>query len=107
MRIWTRVRGTIAVVALLFVPVSFAGPQHHRKVKSGGEADINAIGNRTVGHGLNFYSLEREIALGRQLAEEVDRSTKFVDDPLVKEYVNRIGQTWWVLRTQESLSRSK
>jgi len=44
MRIWTRVRGTIAVVALLFVPVSFAGPQHHRKVKSGGEADINAIG---------------------------------------------------------------
>jgi len=92
MRIWTRVRGTIAVVALLFVPVSFAGPQHHRKVKSGGEADINAIGNRTVGHGLNFYSLEREIALGRQLAEEVDRSTKFVDDPLVKEYVNRIGQ---------------
>src|SRR6266481_775983 len=92
MRIWTRVRGTIAVVALLFVPVSFAGPQHHRKVKSGGEADINAIGNRTVGHGLNFYSLEREMALGRQLAEEVDRSTKFVDDPLVKEYVNRIGQ---------------
>src|SRR6266404_6209233 len=92
MRISTRVRGTIAVVALLFVPVSFARPQHHRKIKSGGKADINAIGNRTIAHGLNFYSLEREIALGSQLAREVDRSAKFIDDPLVKEYVNRIGQ---------------
>ena len=92
MRISTRVRGTIAVVALLFVPVSFARPQHHREIKSGGKADINAIGNRTIAHGLNFYSLEREIALGSQLAKEVDRSAKFIDDPLVKEYVNRIGQ---------------
>jgi len=44
------------------------------------------------GTDLTSTRIEREIALGRQLAEEVDRSTKFVDDPLVKEYVNRIGQ---------------
>jgi beta-barrel assembly-enhancing protease len=61
-------------------------------VKKGSEADVNAIGNRGVGHGINFYSLEREIALGKQLAQEVDRQAKFVDDPVVVEYVNRVGQ---------------
>jgi len=61
-------------------------------VKAGSEADVNAIGNRSVGHGLNFYSLEREIALGKQLAQQVDRSAKFIDDPVIIEYVNRVGQ---------------
>ena len=41
---------------------------------------------------LNFYSLEHEIALGKQLAQEVDRSAKFITDPVVTEYVNRVGQ---------------
>jgi predicted Zn-dependent protease len=41
---------------------------------------------------LNFYSLDREIALGSRLAREVERSTKFIDDRRVNEYVNRIGQ---------------
>jgi predicted Zn-dependent protease len=62
------------------------------KVKAGSEADVNAIGNRNVGKGLNFYSLEHEIALGKQLAQQVDRSAKFIDDPVVIEYVNRVGQ---------------
>ena len=61
-------------------------------VKPGSEQDVNAIGNRSVGKGLDFYSLEREIALGKQLAQEVDRSAKFINDPVVDEYVNRIGQ---------------
>jgi beta-barrel assembly-enhancing protease len=61
-------------------------------VKPGSEADVNAIGNRGVGKGLDFYSLEREIALGKQLAQEVDKSAKFIDDPVVNEYVNRVGQ---------------
>jgi len=38
-------------------------------VKPGSKQDVNAIGNRNVGHGLNFYSLEHEIALGKQLAQ--------------------------------------
>lgn len=54
--------------------------------------DVEAIGNRNVGKGVNFYSLEREIALGKQLAQEVERSAKLVDDPVVIEYVNRVGQ---------------
>jgi predicted Zn-dependent protease len=54
--------------------------------------DVNAIGDRNVGKGVNFYSLEREIALGKQLAQEVERSSKMIDDPIVTEYVNRVGQ---------------
>ena len=54
--------------------------------------DVDAIGNRNVGKGINFYSLEKEIGLGKQLAQEVERSAKLVDDPVVTEYVNRVGQ---------------
>jgi len=54
--------------------------------------DVDAIGNRSVGKGVNFYSLEHEIALGKQLAQEVERSSKLIDDPVVTEYVNRVGQ---------------
>jgi predicted Zn-dependent protease len=54
--------------------------------------DVEAIGNRSVGKGVNLYSLEREIGLGKQLAQEVERSSKLIDDPIVTEYVNRVGQ---------------
>jgi predicted Zn-dependent protease len=37
-------------------------------------------------------SLEKEVALGRQLAAQVDREAKFVDDPVITEYINRVGQ---------------
>jgi predicted Zn-dependent protease len=61
-------------------------------VKSGSKADVDAIGDRNVGKGVNFYSLEREIALGKSMAQEVERSSKLIDDPVVSEYVNRVGQ---------------
>jgi predicted Zn-dependent protease len=54
--------------------------------------DPDEIGNRDVGKGVNFYSLEKEIALGKQLAQEVERQAKIVDDPIIAEYVNRVGQ---------------
>ena len=54
--------------------------------------DPDAIGDRDVGKGVNFYSLEKEIALGKQLAQEVERQAKIVDDPVIAEYVNRVGQ---------------
>jgi len=53
---------------------------------------VDQIGNRKVGRGVNFYSLEREIAIGKQLAQDVERSAKLVDDPVVVEFVNRVGQ---------------
>jgi predicted Zn-dependent protease len=54
--------------------------------------DPDAIGSRDVGSGVNFYSLEKGIALGKQLAQEVERQAKVVDDPIIAEYVNRVGQ---------------
>ncbi len=54
--------------------------------------DPDEIGNRDVGKGVNFYSIEKEIALGKQLATEVERQARIVDDPVIAEYVSRIGQ---------------
>src|SRR6202142_549514 len=56
------------------------------------EKDPDQIGNRNVSGKVNFYSLEKEIALGKQLAQEVERQAKIVDDPVIAEYVNRVGQ---------------
>lgn len=54
--------------------------------------DPDQIGNREVGNGVNFFSLEKEIALGKQLAQEVERQAKIIDDPIIAEYVSRVGQ---------------
>jgi beta-barrel assembly-enhancing protease len=54
--------------------------------------DPDEIGNRDVDKGMNFYSLEKEIGLGKQLAQEVERQAKVIDDPVIAEYVNRVGQ---------------
>jgi predicted Zn-dependent protease len=54
--------------------------------------DPNQIGNRQIGKCINFYSLEKEMALGKQLAEEVARQSKLNQDPTIVEFVNRLGQ---------------
>jgi beta-barrel assembly-enhancing protease len=56
------------------------------------EKDPDQIGNRNVSGKVNFYSLEKEMALGKQLASEVERQAKIINDPVVAEYVNRVGQ---------------
>jgi len=60
----------------------------------GGRDDIDAIGNRKIGgRGLgNWYSLEKEIRIGKEYAQMVEQSVKLNQDPVVNEYVNRIGQ---------------
>jgi len=55
--------------------------------------DITRIGDRGVGKKLNFYSIEKEEALGRELAQQVEHQAKLISDPVITEYVNRIGQT--------------
>jgi len=67
-------------------------PQQDTVHPKNSKEDVEAIGNRNVGKGVNFYSLEHEIALGKSLAQEVERSSKLIDDPVVTEYVNRVGQ---------------
>src|SRR5260370_17456976 len=69
-----------------------AGEKEEGGQPKNSKEDVEAIGNRKVGKGPNFYSLEKEIALGKQLAQEVERSSKLIDDPVVTEYVNRVGQ---------------
>src|SRR6266566_392989 len=56
-------------------------------------SDVENIGNRNINKGsLNFFSLEKEIQMGRQLAAEIERQVKLVEDPTINEYVNRVGQ---------------
>jgi beta-barrel assembly-enhancing protease len=61
----------------------------------GGKDDIDAIGNRNVGcsKGIgNWYSLEKQIAMGKQWSQEAESQMKLINDPVITEYVNRIGQ---------------
>jgi beta-barrel assembly-enhancing protease len=67
-------------------------PQKDTVTPKNSKEDVDAIGNRSVGKGVNLFSLEREISLGKSLAQEVERSSKLIDDPVVTEYVNRVGQ---------------
>jgi predicted Zn-dependent protease len=66
----------------------------HVNVKGGSRDDVEAIGNRDLGkRGLgNWYSLESEIRMGKQYSQQVDATSKLITDPVVNEYVNRIGQ---------------
>jgi hypothetical protein len=63
-------------------------------VKPGSIEDVSAVGNRDIGgRGLgNWYSTDGEIKMGKMYASEIEKSTKFITDPVVTEYVNRIGQ---------------
>jgi tetrahydromethanopterin S-methyltransferase subunit G len=63
-------------------------------VKAGSIEDVNAVGTRNIGgRGMgNWYSTESEIRMGKQYADEIEKSTKFITDPVVTEYINRIGQ---------------
>jgi len=64
-------------------------------IKPGSKDDISAIGNRNIGGGKglgNWYSIEREIALGKEFAQQIESSVKFIQDAAINEYVNRIGQ---------------
>ncbi len=79
----TRWVASVLLAALTLAPVSAASKE---------EKDPDQIGKRDVGRGINFYSLDKEIALGKQLAQEVERDSKIVDDPVISEYVSRVGQ---------------
>ena len=66
-------------------------------------ADLNAIGNRNVGcnKGMgNWYSLDKQVAMGREFSQQVEHSAKLINDPVVTEYVNRIGQN--IVRNSDS-----
>jgi predicted Zn-dependent protease len=74
----------VLLAALLFAAASFAEEK--------GKKGPDDIGNDHPGKGVNFYSLEKEIFLGRQMAREVELQTRLLDDRVIGEYVNRVGQ---------------
>ena len=93
MRIW---RSSLMLAVALALPLSLGAepktdPKSKRDPKNKKE-DVEAIGDREVGGGMNFYSLEKEIGLGKRLAQDIERHAKIVDDPVIAEYVNRVGQ---------------
>jgi len=67
-------------------------PAKSSKDSKDSRADVEQIGDREVGKGMNFYSLEEEIALGKSMAQQVEQSSRLVQDPVVTEYINRLGQ---------------
>ncbi|HEX4772556.1 MAG TPA: M48 family metallopeptidase [Bryobacteraceae bacterium] len=80
-------RSSLSVTLALLLAVPFTSFAADNK-----EKDPDAIGDRDVSGKVNFYSLEKEIALGKQLAQQVEHQSKIINDPVVSEYVNRIGQ---------------
>jgi len=79
-------------MSLLSLALLLAAPCAIAKNKDP-EHDPEQIGNRDVGKGVNFYSIEREIGLGKEMALETERQAKMIDDSVVTEYVNRLVQT--------------
>jgi hypothetical protein len=91
--------GTTAVAG--DVPASSVNPEkivepgsQKVSVKPGSVEDVSAVGNREIGgRGLgNWYSTDSEIKMGKGYSMEIEKSTKFITDSVVTEYVNRIGQ---------------
>lgn len=72
-----------------------ATPQSNAGAPLSVNDDPNMIGKRNINKGIiggHSGSTEKEVAVGRQFAAEVDREAKFIDDPIITEYVNRVGQ---------------
>jgi Zn-dependent protease with chaperone function len=71
---------------------SEAAPSTEDKTKKSGKYDVDRIGQRGIGKGVNIYSQQKERALGEAMAAAIDRRTKFVADSDLNDYVNRLGQ---------------
>jgi predicted Zn-dependent protease len=78
-----------SISAISTIPPSIAPELQSEKP---GKYDINRIGQRDVGHGVNIYSMQKERALGESMASSIDRGTKFVADFEINDYIRRLGQ---------------
>ena len=86
----TRIHSVWGLVAVsIFVMPTFVLGQSKR---SKSDKDINAIGHRNISQEPNFYSAKKEKELGEKLAQEVEKSSKFVTDPEITGYVERVAQ---------------
>jgi predicted Zn-dependent protease len=82
--------GRVVPAAALMLAIAVAGSAEDKKKKN---SDIENIGVRDINKGsINFISLDKEIALGRELSQQVEKESKLLNDPVINEYVNRVGQ---------------
>jgi hypothetical protein len=74
-------------VTLFLVPLVLAaspGLGQAQQKRLNEKENPQLIGKRNINKGqIDFYSFDKEAALGRQLAAEVDHESKFVTDPIV------------------------
>lgn len=82
----------ITLLSVAMFAMSSWAADDTKKGNKNPKKDPDEIGNRDVSKGVNLYSLEKEIALGKGMAQEVELGAKIVDDPVISEYVNRLGQ---------------
>jgi predicted Zn-dependent protease len=78
----------LAVVSLALPSQSYADRKH---------GDVENIGNRSIGGRVwgilpNWVSLDKEIAIGQQVAAQFEQTARLIEDPVVSEYVDRVGQ---------------
>src|SRR6201984_3132504 len=76
-------------------PIGLPAQDDSQIKHNGGKTDVDAVGNRNVGCGRgvgNWYSVEGQVAMGRRFAQQVESQVKLVTDPVITEYVNRVGQ---------------
>src|SRR6185295_12872136 len=77
-----------AVIALTVALAALASAEDKKK-----NSDVDNIGTRDINkRSINFMSLDKEIALGRELSKQVEQESKLLKDPVINEYVNRVGQ---------------
>ena len=87
-----KARKWFLVTAILLALPGLLFAKDAKKKPKNKKHDVEAIGDRDVDGKVNFYSIEKEIALGKHYADEVERTSKMVRDPIISEYVNRLGQ---------------
>jgi Zn-dependent protease with chaperone function len=71
---------------------SQTAPGTEEKIGKSGKYDVDRIGQRSIGKGVNLYSLEKERALGKAMADSIDEHTRFITDPDINDYINRLAQ---------------
>lgn len=92
-RLFSRsLKSKVAILTLGCFLYATGVPAFAKDKKKNEKDDPDAIGDRNVTCKMNWYSLEKEIALGKQLAQQVEHESRVINDPVVAEYVNRIGQ---------------
>ena len=82
----------LLLTILLAMPAAAIAGDGKKEKKKSAKEDVSRIGKRDIDGKINLISLEREIAMGKQYAQQIERSARLVKDPVINEYIDRITQ---------------